>query len=62
MFAKEGNLLAEEDLSDYRCLFVRGLGEEVLDIEVRMNERAHESGHIRPFHGLLSFFIIGLNS
>ncbi|WP_285075929.1 hypothetical protein [Paenibacillus sp. UMB7766-LJ446] len=57
----------------YRCLFVRGLGEEVLDYKkiadqlelfLRLDgmERAHELGRIRPFHGLLSFFIIGLNS
>ncbi|MHA7579165.1 hypothetical protein ACX12E_02100 [Paenibacillus vandeheii] len=73
VFAKEGKLLAEKDLGDYRCLIVRGLGEEVLDYKKiadqlelfpRLDgmERAHESGHIRPFHGLLSFFIIGLNS
>jgi hypothetical protein len=66
VFAKEGNLLAEDDLSDYRCLFVRGLGEEMLDYKkiadqlelfLRLNgmERAHESGRIRPFHRLLSF-------
>jgi hypothetical protein len=67
VFTKEGNLLAMDDSGGYRCLFVRGLGEEVLDYKkiadqlelfLRLDgmERAHESGRIKTFSWALVFF------